>query len=69
MEEITMKNEELTLNKCCLCGHTFPYEGYNPWPIVKEKGAVCCEYCFDYWVMLEHEIRAEENAANADYGD
>ena len=31
--------------KCCICGKTFGGWGNNPWPIVNDEGARCCDDC------------------------
>ena len=31
--------------KCCLCGKEFTGYGNNPYPLVKEQGARCCDEC------------------------
>lgn len=66
-----MKNDdfELVLTKCCLCGHLFPYEGYPASPVNMEKGAVCCEYCYDYWVFPASQMNEEIKREYADYGE
>ena len=31
--------------KCCICGGTFEGYGNNPWPVVKDEDAECCDRC------------------------
>lgn len=31
--------------KCCICGGTFEGYGNNPWPVVKDEDASCCDVC------------------------
>lgn len=31
--------------KCCLCDKEFIGYGNNPYPLVKEQGARCCDEC------------------------
>lgn len=31
--------------KCCICGKEFDGWGNNPWPVVKDKKAECCDDC------------------------
>ena len=30
---------------CCICGKTFTGWGNNPWPVVKDEEAECCDAC------------------------
>lgn len=30
---------------CCICGQVFAGFGNNPWPIVRDDGAECCDEC------------------------
>ncbi len=30
---------------CCICGETFEGYGNNPYPVVKEENARCCDDC------------------------
>ncbi len=32
-------------NICCICGETFTGYGNNPWPVVKDATARCCDNC------------------------
>lgn len=31
--------------KCCICGVTFEGYGNNPWPVVNDEDARCCDLC------------------------
>ena len=44
MSEKTKDKSTMT-NICCICGETFTGYGNNPWPVVKDKKARCCDYC------------------------
>lgn len=37
-----MSNQGYT---CCICGKKFAGWGNNPYPVVKEENARCCDYC------------------------
>lgn len=39
-------------HKCCWCGKQFTGYGNNPYPLVKDEGARCCDDCNRY-VILE----------------
>lgn len=43
-----MNNQE---NVCCICGERFTGYGNNPWPIVKDENARCCDECNDTEVI------------------
>lgn len=30
---------------CCICGKKFTGFGNNPWPVVKDEAARCCDEC------------------------
>ena len=30
---------------CCICGKKFTGWGNNPWPVVKDEDARCCDEC------------------------
>ena len=30
---------------CCICGKEFEGYGNNPYPVVEEEGAKCCDDC------------------------
>ena len=30
---------------CCICGKKFIGWGNNPWPVVKDENATCCNDC------------------------
>jgi hypothetical protein len=31
--------------KCCICGKIFIGYGNNPWPVVRDEDARCCDEC------------------------
>lgn len=37
-----MTNQEYV---CCICGKKFTGWGNNPWPVVKDEDALCCDGC------------------------
>lgn len=37
--------------ECCLCGKKFIGWGNNPWPVVVEEGARCCDECNGKFVI------------------
>ena len=37
--------EKLPKYKCCICGKEFVGYGNNPWPVVKDENARCCNGC------------------------
>lgn len=37
--------------KCCICGKKFEGYGNNPYPIVKDENARCCNYCNQYVIL------------------
>ena len=39
--------------KCCICGKVFSGYGNNPWPVVKDEMARCCDHCNDTVVIPE----------------
>lgn len=43
-----MNNQE---NVCCICGKSFTDWGNNPWPIVTDEDARCCDACNDEKVV------------------
>ena len=36
---------------CCICGKKFIGWGNNPWPVVKDEGATCCDECNGTYVL------------------
>ena len=38
------KNYEFE-RECCICGYEVEGIGHNPYPVIKRKGAVCCNWC------------------------
>lgn len=43
-----MNNE---VKKCCICGMNFTGWGNNPWPVVKDEDATCCDDCDAMYVI------------------
>ena len=37
--------------KCCICGKMIKGYGNDPWPIVKDENAKCCDKCNDTKVI------------------
>ena len=37
--------EDRGIRKCCICGKEFIGWGNNPWPVVKDPQAECCDEC------------------------
>lgn len=37
-----MSNQEYV---CCICGKKFTGWGNNPWPVVDDENARCCDEC------------------------
>lgn len=46
-----MSIESNQIFKCCICGETFTGWGNNPWPVVEDAEARCCNYCNDAKVI------------------
>ena len=38
---------------CCICGKKFHGWGNDPWPVVKEDDALCCDKCNSEFVIPE----------------
>lgn len=36
---------------CCICGEKFTGWGNNPWPVVEDEDARCCNDCNDTVVL------------------
>ena len=36
---------------CCICGKKFTGWGNNPWPVVNDPGAECCNDCNNTYVI------------------
>lgn len=36
---------------CCICGKTFEGWGNNPYPVVKDEDARCCDDCNAMYVI------------------
>ncbi len=51
----TRASAERTANmkKCCICGKKFTGFGNNPWPVVRDENAVCCDECNNTKVVPE----------------
>ena len=47
--------------RCCICGRTFKGCGNNPWPVVKDADAVCCDQCNDDKVIPARILQIMEN--------
>lgn len=43
-----MNNQE---NVCCICGKRFTGWGNNPWPVIEDEDARCCDACNDEKVV------------------
>lgn len=39
------------VKKCCICGCEFTGWGNNPWPVVKDEDAYCCNDCDAMYVL------------------
>ena len=37
--------------KCCICGKEVDGWGNNPWPVVDDKDARCCDDCHARYIM------------------
>lgn len=48
MKEKRMINQE---RKCCICGCNFTGWGNNPYPVVENPDARCCDACNDMKVI------------------
>ena len=48
---------------CCICGCAVDGIGKNPWPVVKRKSAVCCNWCDStiVWVARLRKFTNEDN--------
>lgn len=51
---------------CCICGEEFNGFGNNPWPVVKEDGALCCDNCNWNTVI---PARLQENNDGTEQGE
>ncbi len=45
-----MENNE-KICRCCICGQLFMGMGNNPWPVIDEDDASCCDLCNQYIVV------------------
>lgn len=58
-----MNNQE---NVCCICGKRYTGWGNNPWPVVKDENARCCDECNNNQVLsarLAQMFGGKENKA------
>ncbi len=58
-----MNNQE---NICCICGKKYTGWGNNPWPVVKDENARCCDECNNNQVLsarLTQMFSGKENKA------
>lgn len=39
------------VKKCCICGCEFTGCGNDPWPVVKDEDAYCCDDCDNGYVI------------------
>lgn len=46
--------------KCCICGNMFEGWGNNPWPIVNNQYARCCDFCNENAVLPARLQRISE---------
>lgn len=48
------------MKRCCICN--FPIRGFgnDPWPIVVDENAVCCDVCNNKKVIPARMARLEE---------
>ena len=53
------------VKKCCICGDEFVGWGNNPWPIVKDEDALCCDMCNFERVVPSRIILANHKKLNA----
>lgn len=44
--------EQQKIKKCCICSRQFVGWGNNPWPVVKDEDAVCCDDCNSRYVLV-----------------
>ena len=47
--------------KCCICSRTFEGYGNNPWPVVNDPEARCCDQCNDEKVIPARILQIMEN--------
>ena len=48
---------------CCICGKSFNGWGNDPWPVVMDDDAECCDDC-DMGVVLAARISEMKGAQN-----
>lgn len=46
---------------CCICGCLYTGWGNNPWPVVKDDNAECCDVCNDTEVLPARMAQMFEN--------
>lgn len=49
--------------ECCLCGKKFTGFGNNPWPLVKDTDARCCDEC-NYTKVLKARLEQMKKVRN-----
>ncbi len=52
------------VTKCCICGFEFVGWGNNPWPIVNDEDARCCDMCNFKRVVPSRIILANHKKLN-----
>ncbi len=52
-KERAVINDKFSANvfRCGICGCLFRGMGNNPYPVIKEESAKCCDMCGDYIVL------------------
>ena len=51
LQQTTKKYAEDHTKICCICGKPFVGYGNNPYPVVKDENARCCDTCNDIVVI------------------
>lgn len=59
-----MDNMKPNTFRCCICGQDFTGFGNNPWPVVKDEDARCCDVCNETKVIPARILQIMEK----DYG-
>lgn len=49
--------------KCCICDGTFNGYGNNPWPVVEDKNARCCDQCNETKVIPARIVQIMERSS------
>ena len=52
--------------KCCICGRTFNGYGNNPWPVVNDVYARCCDQCNEVEVIPARILQIMENSSGTE---